>query len=68
MLTSSTNKLHTKLLEAMNIEGPPRIPELDTKGYRATMAVRDFPIDWTVLMENISHRNEWVFVYNRTVL
>jgi phenylpropionate dioxygenase-like ring-hydroxylating dioxygenase large terminal subunit len=40
-------------LEALNIEGPPRIPELDTNGYRATVAVRDFPIDWTVLMENI---------------
>ena len=32
---------------------PPRIPEMDLPGYKATMAVRDFPIDWTVLMENI---------------
>jgi phenylpropionate dioxygenase-like ring-hydroxylating dioxygenase large terminal subunit len=40
-------------LEALNIEGPPRIPELDMDGYKATVAVRDFPIDWTVLMENI---------------
>lgn len=40
-------------LEALNVEGPPRIPELDMEGYKATVAVRDFPIDWTVLMENI---------------
>jgi phenylpropionate dioxygenase-like ring-hydroxylating dioxygenase large terminal subunit len=40
-------------LEALLECGPPRIPELDMKGYKATVAVRDFPIDWTVLMENI---------------
>ena len=46
-------------LEALTLEqegkllGPPRIPEIDMEGYRTTVAVRDFPIDWTVLMENI---------------
>lgn len=42
-------------LEALDImeQGPPRIPELDMEGYKATVAIRDFPIDWTVLMENI---------------
>ena len=46
-------------LEALSLEqegallGPPRIPEIEMDGYRTTVAVRDFPIDWTVLMENI---------------
>ena len=35
------------------LQPPPRIPEIDLEGYKTTAAVRDFPIDWTVLMENI---------------
>lgn len=58
-------------LEALSREqegtllGPQRIPEIDMEGYRTTVAVRDFPIDWTVLMENImgefqSHARSWL--------
>ena len=41
------------LMEEGKLSPPPRIPEVDLPGYRTTVAVRDFPIDWTVLMENI---------------
>lgn len=49
---------HTPLsaLAAMNegtLQEPPRIPEIDMEGYKTTRVIRDFPIDWTVLMENI---------------
>ena len=35
---------------------PPIIPEIDMEGYKTTVAIRDFPIDWTVLTENIMVR------------
>ena len=40
-------------MERGKLNPPPRIPEIDMPEYRAAVAVRDFPIDWTVLMENI---------------
>ena len=40
-------------MEGGKLNPPPRIPEIDMPKYRAAVAVRDFPIDWTVLMENI---------------
>lgn len=43
---------------------PPRIPELDMEGYKATCAVRDFPIDWTVLMENIMDPDHGYFAHS----
>lgn len=39
--------------EQGTLKEPPRIPEMDMEGYKTTCVVRDFPIDWTVLMENI---------------
>ena len=37
---------------------PPSIPDLEKDGYRLSgEIVRDFPIDWTVLLENIVRRN-----------
>ena len=41
------------LTEQGELAGPPLIPEIDMEGYKTTFVVRDFPIDWTVLMENI---------------
>ena len=43
-------------LAAMNdgtLNKPPSIPEMELEGYKTTFVVRDFPIDWSVLMENI---------------
>ncbi|KAL7464669.1 hypothetical protein ACHAXS_005014, partial [Conticribra weissflogii] len=43
---------------------PHRIPEIDLPGYRTTIAVRDFPIDWTVLMENIMDPDHGFFAHS----
>ena len=43
---------------------PPRVPEMDLPGYRSTCAVRDFPIDWTVLMENIMDPDHGYFAHS----
>lgn len=43
---------------------PPRIPEIDMPGYKTTHAVRDFPIDWTVLMENIMDPDHGYFAHS----
>jgi phenylpropionate dioxygenase-like ring-hydroxylating dioxygenase large terminal subunit len=41
-------------MESGKLSPPPRVPEMDImEGYKSTTVVRDFPIDWTVLMENI---------------
>eukprot|EP00804_Cyclotella_cryptica_P014490 CCRYP_004820-RA/>CCRYP_004820-RA protein AED:0.00 eAED:0.00 QI:531/1/1/1/1/1/2/278/563 len=47
-----------------NLVGPPRIPEIDMEGYKTTVAVRDFPIDWTVLMENIMDPDHGYFAHS----
>ena len=51
---------------AMNngtLSSPPTIPELDMEGYKSTVAIRDFPIDWTVLTENILDPGKSAFVF-----
>jgi phenylpropionate dioxygenase-like ring-hydroxylating dioxygenase large terminal subunit len=41
-------------LEKALLHPPPEIPELKKEGYRMLLqTVRDFPIDWTILIENI---------------
>lgn len=42
---------------------PPRIPEID-EGYRVTPVVRDFPIDWTLLIENIMDPDHGLFAHS----
>ncbi|EED86341.1 hypothetical protein THAPSDRAFT_bd783, partial [Thalassiosira pseudonana CCMP1335] len=51
------------LMEEGKLSPPPRIPEVDLPGYRTTVAVRDFPIDWTVLMENIMDPDHGFFAH-----
>ena len=41
------------LEKALLYPPPLRVPELDLPGYRMVPAVRDFPIDWSILLENI---------------
>jgi len=43
---------------------PPHVPELDLPGYRAfAVGPRDFPIDWTVLLENIMDPDHGYFAH-----
>ena len=51
-------------LERGELLPPPRIPEIDLPGYRMTPAVRDFPIDWTVLSENIMDPDHGYFAHS----
>ena len=47
------------LEKALMAPQPPTINELDKQGYRyISKVVRDFPIDWTILLENIVSENE----------
>ena len=42
------------LEEALLAPPPPIVPELEKEGFRLSLEiVRDFPIDWTILIENI---------------
>jgi phenylpropionate dioxygenase-like ring-hydroxylating dioxygenase large terminal subunit len=43
---------------------PPRVPEMDMPGYKYQIAIRDFPIDWTVLMENIMDPDHGYFAHS----
>lgn len=43
---------------------PPRIPEIDMEGYKTTLTIRDFPIDWTVLIENIMDPDHGLFAHS----
>ncbi|KAL7450933.1 hypothetical protein ACHAWC_002783 [Mediolabrus comicus] len=43
---------------------PPRVPEIDMPGYKTQIAIRDFPIDWTVLMENIMDPDHGYFAHS----
>lgn len=43
---------------------PPRVPEIDIPGYKTQVAIRDFPIDWTVLMENIMDPDHGYFAHS----
>lgn len=42
---------------------PPRVPEIDMDDYKTQIAIRDFPIDWTVLMENIMDPDHGYFAH-----
>ena len=43
---------------------PPRVPEIDMPDYKTQIAIRDFPIDWTVLMENIMDPDHGYFAHS----
>lgn len=51
------------LEKALLCPPPPRVPELDLPGYRMVPAVRDFPIDWAILLENILDPDHGVFAH-----
>lgn len=47
---------------------PPRIPEYDMPGFRVgAAAIRDFPIDFSVLLENIMDPDHGIFVHATAV-
>ena len=43
---------------------PPSIPEISMEGYKMSTVIRDFPIDWTVLMENIMDPDHGYFAHS----
>ena len=51
------------LEKALLYPPPPRVPELDEPGYRMVPAVRDFPIDWPCLLENILDPDHGLFAH-----
>jgi len=51
------------LEKALSYPPPPRVPELDEPGYRMVPAVRDFPIDWSILLENIMDPDHGLFAH-----
>ena len=51
------------LEKALLYPPPPRVPELDEPGYRMMPAVRDFTIDWPVLLENILDADHGLFAH-----
>lgn len=53
--------------EAGALPPPPRIPEMDAGGYRVATVVRDMPIDWTVLMENVMDPDHGYFAHSSSV-
>jgi phenylpropionate dioxygenase-like ring-hydroxylating dioxygenase large terminal subunit len=40
---------------------PPTVPEIDMEGYSVTTVVRDFPIDYSILLENILDPDHGLF-------
>jgi phenylpropionate dioxygenase-like ring-hydroxylating dioxygenase large terminal subunit len=42
---------------------PPVIPEMDMDEFRVTRVVRDFPIDWSILLENIMDPDHGLFAH-----
>ena len=51
------------LEKALLAPEPPRVPEMDIEGTRTVMAVRDFPVDWTILTENIMDPDHGLFAH-----
>lgn len=52
------------LEKALLVPPPPRVPELDEPGFKMINPfVRDFPIDWTLLIENIMDPDHGVFAH-----
>jgi phenylpropionate dioxygenase-like ring-hydroxylating dioxygenase large terminal subunit len=43
---------------------PPRIPEMDRKDFKVTVLVRDMPVDWPILLENIMDPDHGLFVHH----
>lgn len=48
---------------ALTAKPPPTVPEIDMKGYKTTPLVRDFPIDYSILLENIMDPDHGLFAH-----
>jgi phenylpropionate dioxygenase-like ring-hydroxylating dioxygenase large terminal subunit len=51
------------LESALLASPPPRIPEIDMEGFKMTSLVRDFPIDFSILLENIMDPDHGLFAH-----
>lgn len=43
---------------------PPTIPEMDRSDFKVTYLVRDMPVDWPILLENIMDPDHGLFVHH----
>jgi phenylpropionate dioxygenase-like ring-hydroxylating dioxygenase large terminal subunit len=51
------------LEKALQAPLPPTIPEIDIDGFSTTTVVRDFPIDYSILLENILDPDHGLFAH-----
>jgi phenylpropionate dioxygenase-like ring-hydroxylating dioxygenase large terminal subunit len=51
------------LEKALQAPLPPTIPEIDMDGFSTTTVVRDFPIDYSILLENILDPDHGLFAH-----
>jgi len=51
------------LEKALLAPEPPQVAEMDIEGFRSTQTVRDFPVDWTILAENIMDPDHGLFAH-----
>ena len=54
-------------VDTLNAPRPPSIPEIDLPGFKVgTTVIRDFPIDFSLLMENIMDPDHGLFAHGAT--
>lgn len=51
------------LEKALSVPPPPSVPEIDMPGFTTTKLIRDFPIDWSILLENILDPDHGLFAH-----
>mmetsp|Transcript_22489 Transcript_22489/g.31548 ORF Transcript_22489/g.31548 Transcript_22489/m.31548 type:complete len:627 (-) Transcript_22489:75-1955(-) len=51
------------LESALLASPPPRVPEIDMEGFKMSTVVRDFPIDYSILLENIMDPDHGLFAH-----
>lgn len=52
-----------QLEEALTAAPPPEVPEMDMDGFTVSRVVRDFPVDYSVLLENIMDPDHGLFAH-----
>jgi hypothetical protein len=51
------------LEKSLSATPPPTIPEMDEPDYKVSTIIRDFPIDWSILLENILDPDHGLFAH-----
>ena len=53
------------LEKALLAPSPPKVAELEQEGWKNLPAVRDFPVDWAILLENILDPDHGLFAHQQ---